>query len=85
MTPEQMVGFDCSEAAENSKDLFVNSESFIKRVDEILSSKEMVTGDELIMVNGRILERDFIPIIESGSYKGHLWSYKDVTLKTFLP
>ncbi|GAK88370.1 sensory transduction histidine kinase [Nonlabens ulvanivorans] len=41
----------------------------------------MVTGDELIMVNGRILERDFIPIIESGSYKGHLWSYKDVTLK----
>ncbi|GAK92616.1 sensory transduction histidine kinase [Nonlabens ulvanivorans] len=81
MTPEQMVGFDCSEAAENSKDLFVNSESFIKRVDEILSSKEMVTGDELIMVNGRILERDFIPIIESGSYKGHLWSYKDVTLK----
>ncbi|MEP6431169.1 MAG: PAS domain S-box protein [Nonlabens ulvanivorans] len=81
MTPEQMVGIDCSEAAENSKELFVNSQGFIKRVDEVLSRKEMVTGDELIMVNGRILERDFIPIIESGSYKGHLWSYKDVTLK----
>lgn len=81
MRPEEMVGFDCSEAAKNSKELFVNPDGFIAKVDEILRNKEMVTGDELVMVNGRILERDFVPIIESGVYKGHLWSYKDVTLK----
>lgn len=80
MTADQMVGFDCSEAASNSKHLFKDADNFIARVEEILVKKEIVIGDELPMKNGKILERDFIPIIENGIYQGHLWSYRDVTL-----
>lgn len=80
LSPEHMVGADCSTAAENSKQLFNDPEGFIARVNEVLQNKEMVLGDELSMVNGVILERDFIPIIKDGVYQGHLWSYKNVTL-----
>ncbi|MDO1499058.1 hypothetical protein Q2T40_01580 [Winogradskyella maritima] len=37
-------------------------------------------ADELEMIDGRILERDFIPINNDGAYKGHLWAYNDVTI-----
>jgi|TARA_B110000971_G_C19852663_1_gene427885 PAS domain-containing protein len=33
------------------------------------------------MTDGTILERDFIPILIGTSYKGHLWAYRDITLK----
>ena len=33
------------------------------------------------MKNGDILERDYVPIYIGEKYKGHMWSYKDVTLK----
>ncbi|MDP5157675.1 MAG: PAS domain S-box protein [Flaviramulus sp.] len=80
-TPEALKGFDCSDAAEQSKFLFKNPENFVDRINQILLRKKAVLGDELIMKNGMILERDFIPIIHKYQYKGHLWKYRDVTLR----
>lgn len=75
---------DCGCAAEKLKDHFKNPDQFIDRMAEILKNKESVLSDELEMVDGRILERDYIPVFNDGVYKGHLWSYRDVTLnKTF--
>jgi PAS domain S-box-containing protein len=79
--PDQLLGMDCSSAAEQNKILFENPEDFVSRIDLIIKNKETVLGDELTMTDGRILERDFIPIYKNASYQGHLWSYKDVTLK----
>ena len=31
------------------------------------------------MSDGRILERDYIPIYIDNQYKGHLWDYSDIT------
>lgn len=79
--PEQLIGQDCSLSAELSKSLFINPEEFVNRINTILLKREPVLGDEVIMVNGRILERDYIPIFRSDIYRGHLWTYKDVTLR----
>lgn len=81
LSPNELIGQDYSSAAEQSKSLFVNPDRFVKRIDELLKLKTIVLGDEHIMLDGKILERDFIPIIEQDIYKGHLWSYRDVTLK----
>lgn len=78
--PELMIGQDSTNAAELSKDLFSNPEYFLQRLDEVLTRKETVIGDELKMKDGKIIERDYIPIFTDNQYKGHLWSYKDVTL-----
>ena len=80
VAPEFLVGQDCSEAASQSKHLFENPEAFVTRINEILIAKIPVIADELKMVNGTVLERDFVPIFEADKYKGHLWSYRDITL-----
>lgn len=79
--PELLKGQDCSNASEQSKDLFKDPENFIHRINDILKNKQQVLGDELIMTNGTILERDFVPVLKGDEYQGHLWTYRDVTLK----
>ena len=78
--PAHLVGADCTNAAEQSKVLFASPEEFVKRIDSILKRKEMVLAEEIKMADGTILERDYIPIFKKDIYKGHLWTYKDVTL-----
>ena len=79
-TPNQLIGNDCVESEEHNKKFFKNSEKFVSRIEEILTKKETVLSDELEMIDGRILERDYIPINNDGDYKGHLWAYHDVTI-----
>ena len=79
-TPNQLIGNDCVESEEHNKKFFKNSEKFVTRIEEILTKRETVLSDELEMIDGRILERDYIPINNDGDYKGHLWAYHDVTI-----
>jgi PAS domain S-box-containing protein len=79
--PSQLKGMDCSNSAEESKGFFKSPETFVKRITSILKKKEPVYNEELELVDGRIFERSFIPIIKEGKYDGHLWTYDDVTLK----
>ncbi len=76
--PEQLVGRDCSNS-EQVKHLFVNPDRFESDISSLINKREKVIGQELIMNNGNIYERDFIPIIVGDEYLGHLWQYKDVT------
>lgn len=80
MTPDDLKGMDCRVASEQNSILFKNQEAFIKRMNDINNKKETVLGDELEMVNGNILERNYIPIVQGGIAKGYLWTFKDVTL-----
>ncbi|MBC2844234.1 PAS domain-containing sensor histidine kinase [Winogradskyella flava] len=79
--PDQLKGQDCSGAAEQSKTLFEDEDNFVNRINEVLEKRQTVLGDELVMKNGKILERDFVPIIKDGIYRGHLWTYRDITLQ----
>jgi PAS domain S-box-containing protein len=77
--PDGMIGMDCSNSAEQSKNLFVDPEGFVNRINELLEAKE-ISGSELLeTVDGRFLERNYIPIFINGNYKGQLWKYNDVT------
>ena len=33
------------------------------------------------MLDGKILERNYMPIVSRNQYKGYLWTFTDVTLK----
>lgn len=81
VTPDLLVGQDCTNAAEQSKMLFKNPEVFVKRINVLLKNKAHVVEEEVTMVDGTVLVRDFIPILIEGKYNGHLWVYKDITLK----
>ncbi len=79
VTPEDMIGADCSSSAERSKVLFRDPDQFIKGIDRNLADKKLVIGEILELTDGRIFERDFIPIIGDQAYGGHLWNYTDIT------
>lgn len=78
--PERLKGMDCSKAAEENAKYFKNQNSFISRIDQLLEEKKVVLSDVLEMIDGRILERDYIPIFSNREYKGQLWTYQDVTI-----
>ena len=78
--PEQLVGMNCSEAAEASKILFTNPDAFILDIENTLNVGQVIANHELQMTNGTSLERDFIPIQDSEKKnQGILWIYRDIT------
>jgi PAS domain S-box-containing protein len=79
VSPDAMIGMDCTNSAEQSKELFKDSASFSPRIDNILESRTLTVNELLETVDGRFLERDYIPIFLNEEYKGHLWKYTDVT------
>ncbi|XCF05355.1 PAS domain S-box protein [Tamlana crocina] len=79
--PEDLKGQDRAVIAEQSKPVFKNPDQFVQRINQILENKEQVLGDEIIMANGTILERDFVPIVYNNKHKGFLWKYRDVTVR----
>ena len=49
------------------------------RIGEILNKKELVLKERVEMCDGKIYERDYIPIFIDGEYKAHLWKFVDKT------
>lgn len=78
-TPQELEGTDCKLSAIRSKHLFKTPNEFVDRVEALVNKKEMVVGEEIHMADGKILERDYIPIYNGNKYLGHLWQYQDIT------
>ncbi len=80
LSPEQLIGSNCIDAADAVKELFKDPQVFILDIDHTLAIGQIVTNHELLMKNGTSLERDFIPIedIEKKNF-GILWIYRDIT------
>lgn len=81
LEPDSLIGFDCKNAAEQSKSFVKDPNSFIDRINNILLSRKPVLNEEILMQNGSIYERDYIPLFKNNENYGHLWNYRDVTLK----
>jgi two-component system, sensor histidine kinase len=77
--PHMLVGMDCSKSVEETKSLFIDPEDFVRRIDYILADKQPVTEELIELNDGRILERDYVPIYLDGFFSGQLWQYRDVT------
>lgn len=79
-SPDLIKGADCNDSAQQSKFLFKDPEEFVIQIDEILKN-QVLTSQILELTDGRILKREYIPIFIEKEYKGHLWSYTDITEK----
>ncbi|MBK7866427.1 MAG: PAS domain S-box protein [Ignavibacteriales bacterium] len=79
--PAMLIGADCSNSAEESKNLFCDPEKFVTGIESLLVERKLVKNEELLLKDGRLFERDYIPIFVQSIYKGHLWAYRDITAR----
>ncbi len=49
------------------------------RVARLLRERRRVIGDRIAMQDGRVLERDYVPIFVDRDYRGHLWLFRDIS------
>ena len=78
-SPDDIIGADWTRAAVQASTLFVESDRFVPRTDEIVQDLLPVKDEELSLLDGRRFERDFIPMGSGNDYQGNLWLYRDVT------
>jgi signal transduction histidine kinase/PAS domain-containing protein len=63
-----------------ARDKLVDPDAFEARVREIYAAPEATTNDELLMRDGRVLERYSAPArSETGEYYGRAWFFHDIT------
>ena len=78
--PEVLVGSSFTMIAERIKHHLNDPDSFLSRIKEIISKHRTDTGEELYFEDGRVLERDYIPVYgENHQLIGHMWHYRDIT------
>ncbi|MEQ6120258.1 ATP-binding protein [Reichenbachiella sp. MALMAid0571] len=75
----EIFGKDQRESANLVKHLFKNPQGFIDIVDHCRKHNENVSKYELEMVDGTILDCDFIPIYSKDEFVGQMWQVTDVT------
>jgi PAS domain S-box-containing protein len=79
--PDELTGLVAASLAEPSTMAVIDPETFRLHVQELLQNRQPSVGEVIQLVNGRIFERDFIPIFLGEQYMGQLWQYTDVTEK----
>ncbi len=84
LQPSQMVGMNCLDSLTQTMSLFKNPDQVSQEIYKMSGKKESVVGDEVTLADGRILERDYVPIVVEKTFKGQLWSYTDVTQNRLL-
>ncbi|RFS14298.1 PAS domain S-box protein [Emticicia sp. C21] len=78
-SPEALIGTNYLESLEQVSHSFSDAEGFVRRMAQLLDKQEIVVEEKLTTIDGRILERDYIPIFLEGDYRGNLWKYTDIT------
>lgn len=58
---------------------FVDPDQFLAEVDTIMRFGAPDTSEELPLEDGRIVEREFIPLGSPGDNAGVVWAYRDIT------
>jgi PAS domain S-box-containing protein len=75
---DDLLGLDCGEAAKATRGFLAEPEGFVERIDDLIDRREPVSGEELELADGRVLERSYVPYTLPAG-EANLWLYRDVT------
>lgn len=77
--PESLEDMPCEALAAACSHILVDPEAVTKRVQALMQGGEPSVGERIELRDGRVLERDHLPITQDGLHVGTLWQYMDVT------
>ncbi len=77
--PDALTGASCEASARMSSLHFTEPQRFLDDIESSLLQGVVVVGHRLKMNDGRILERDYIPVTMRDTFAGNMWVYRFVT------
>ncbi len=80
-SPEDLVGLPAGELIGLIRGEYLHPDEEVRRISEIVSRGQPVTGEEITMSGGRLFLRDFIPVSVMGRSYGRLWYHVDITAR----
>jgi PAS domain S-box-containing protein len=81
LIPEDLIGKDYSYCAYFIKKLFKDPELFVQQDEALRNHRNILIGQNIDLFDGRVYERDYVPIYVETGYTGNLWKYRDNTEK----
>jgi PAS domain S-box-containing protein len=75
---DDYLGMDTMQMFEQHSALVSDPKKFLSHMTSMMKKGEMVVREEIRLADGRILERDYTPLVNNG-FAAHLWQYRDVT------
>ncbi|MGA2090636.1 MAG: PAS domain S-box protein [Endomicrobiales bacterium] len=78
-TPEELRKFTSREIVEKIRNEYVDPDQAATRIREIVDLRQTVHDEEIVMRDGRIYLRDYIPIPLSENKVSRLWTQKEIT------
>ena len=79
--PEELRGLDGTGLLDQASAFLDDPEGVVREMAEHVASGASVMGQTLVLKDGRVLERDYVPVAKAGEFRGHLWQYRDITEK----
>jgi PAS domain S-box-containing protein len=76
---EEMIGESADIIRSRSAAVFADQEAFRANLDQLYVDWSPVYGDELVWSDGRVFERDYLPVPLEGGRRGHMFVIRDVT------
>ncbi len=77
--PRELAGMDAEESLKYDKLFYKDPDALVARIQSILAAKTIVLKDELEMLDGRIISRDYIPLALDDNHRGEIWKFTDIT------
>ena len=84
VAPDRLRGLGNESATSPLAALFADRGDVEARTEEAVRRGRPLRGEEIALVDGRTVERDYVPITLDGSTLGHLWVFRDVTAQAEL-
>ena len=78
-TPEELKSDSRLHVAAEAAQGFAEPVRLMQRLEELQRSREVVLGEEWKLADGRMLERDHVPIFIEGRLRSVLWVYRDIS------
>jgi len=77
-SPDAVIGQDCRAALSVLKHMFADPDAAEARVEELVARRQFAAED-VLLADGRIFERSYIPLHWEGDAPGHMWQFLDVS------
>lgn len=77
--PSALINTEFFDSAKKFQHFFKNPNIFISKINKILDRKRLIVDEIVHMLDGRILQRTYIPVFLEKEYRGHLWEFCDIT------